>query len=131
MNELTTQILEILAPFAGALLTALCGFAINYLNKKTALVKKETNNITVWKYTDMITSTITDCVTAVNQTYVDALKKDNAFTKEAQEEAFKMCYNNIVGLLSEEAKKYITETFGDLEIYLTTRIESLVKKAKG
>lgn len=131
MNELTTQILEILAPFAGALLTALCGFAINYLNKKAAQVKKETNDITVWKYTDMITSTVTDCVVAVNQTYVDALKKENAFTKEAQEEAFKMCYNNIIGLLSEDAKKYITETFGDLEIYLTTRIESLVKKAKG
>ena len=36
MNELVTQILEILAPFAGALLTALCGFAINYLKKRSA-----------------------------------------------------------------------------------------------
>ena len=130
MNELTSQILEILAPCAGALLTALCGFAINYLNKRTNKIKEDANNAIVSKYADMITETITNCVIAVNQTYVDALKKKNAFTKEAQEEAFKMCYNNIIGLLSVDAQKYIVETFGDLEIYLTTRIESLVNTSK-
>ena len=82
------------------------------------------------KYADMITETITNCVIAVNQTYVEALKKKNAFTKEAQEEAFKMCYNNVIGLLSADVQKYIVETFGDLEIYLTTRIESLVNTSK-
>ena len=90
MNELVTQILEILAPFAGALLTALCGFAINYLKKRSAQIKDEADNALVTKYADMITETITNCVIAVNQTYVEALKKKNAFTKEAQEEAFKL-----------------------------------------
>ena len=130
MNELVAQILEILAPFAGALLTALCGFAINYLKKRSAQIKDEADNALVTKYADMITETITNCVIAVNQTYVEALKKKNAFTKEAQEEAFKMCYNNVIGLLSADVQKYIVETFGDLEIYLTTRIESLVNTSK-
>lgn len=130
MNELVAQILEIIAPFAGALFTALCGFAINYLKKRSAQIKDEADNALVTKYADMVTDTITNCVIAVNQTYVDALKKQDAFTKEAQEEAFKMCYNNIVGLLSTDVQKYIIETFGDLEIYLTTRIESLVNTSK-
>jgi hypothetical protein len=130
MNELIAQILEIIAPFAGALLTALCGFAISYLKKRSGQIKTESDNALVTKYADMITETVTNCVVAVNQTYVDTLKKNDAFTKEAQEEAFKMCYNNIVGLLSVDAQKYIVETFGDLEIYLTTRIESLVNTSK-
>lgn len=130
MNEFIAQILEIIAPFAGALLTALCGFGINYLKKKSDQIKQESNNATISKYADMITQTITDCVIAVNQTYVSTLKSKDAFTKEAQEEAFEMCYNNIVGLLSQDAQKYIVETFGDLEIYLTTRIESLVNTTK-
>lgn len=130
MNELVSQILEILAPFAGALLTVLCGFAIDCLKKKTAQIKVETNNAIIAKYADMVTETVSDCVTAVNQIYVDTLKSKGAFTKKAQEEALKMCYNNVVGLLSEDAKGYIVETFGDLETYLTTRIESFVKISK-
>jgi hypothetical protein len=31
----------------------------------------------------MLANTIISCVTATNQTYVEALKKDNAFTIEA------------------------------------------------
>lgn len=130
MDGFITQILEIIAPCAGALLTALCGFAISYLKKRSEQIKAESNNALATKYSNMITETITNCVVAVNQTYVDTLKNKDTFTKEAQEEAFKMCYNNIVGLLSTDIQKYIVETFGDLEIYLTTRIESLVNTSK-
>jgi len=36
----------------------------------------------------MLNKTIATTVTAVNQTYVDDLKNKNAFTVEAQKEAF-------------------------------------------
>jgi len=36
----------------------------------------------------MLDDTITKCVIATNQTYVDSLKDKNAFDKAAQEEAF-------------------------------------------
>jgi hypothetical protein len=78
----------------------------------------------------MLAKTISDCVVATNQTYVDALKKDNAFTIEAQKEAFKKTYNAVMMVLTDEAKECLTQIYGDLTIYITTKIEAEVKNIK-
>ena len=78
----------------------------------------------------MLADTITDCVVSTNQTYVDALKAANAFDKEAQKKAFELTYNKIMNVLTEDAKEYLTTIYGDLEIYITTKIESEVKLYK-
>ena len=74
----------------------------------------------------MLTSTITECVISTNQTYVDNLKGQNVFDKEAQEKAFEMTYNKVMNILTEEAKEYLAEVYGDLDIYITSKIESEV-----
>jgi hypothetical protein len=66
------------------------------------------------------------CVIATNQTYVNSLKAEDKFDAEAQKTAFKLTYDAIIATLSDEAKKYITETSGDLTVYLTQVIESQV-----
>lgn len=105
-------------------------FAVDFLRAKTAEAKQNTNSEQAKKYLEMIYNTISVCVIATNQTYVDALKKAGKFDQEAQKEAFEKTYNAVLLVLSDEVKKYIIETSGDLQIYLTQQIEAMVNNKK-
>lgn len=125
--ELLQQIFEVcIIP----LLAVLTGYIVKLIQTKSAEIQATTENAIADKYIAMLTDTITQCVIATNQTYVESLKKDKAFTAEAQAEAFDKTLNAVMDVLSEDAKKYITETFGDLETYLTTQIEAAVNTNK-
>jgi hypothetical protein len=58
------------------------------------------------------------------------LKKENAFTAEAQKEAFNLTYNAVMAVLTNEAKNYLTELYGDLTAYITAKIEAEVNISK-
>jgi hypothetical protein len=74
------QILEVcIIPLLG-ILTA---YIVKYVNAKSAEIQNKVDNNTADKYIALLDDTICACVVATTQTYVDALKKDNAFTKEA------------------------------------------------
>ena len=78
------------------------------------------------KYLSMLENTITDCVIATTQTYVDSLKKQGAFDADAQKVAFTKTYTNVMKILTEDAKKYLEQALGDLESYIYNKIESEV-----
>ena len=78
----------------------------------------------------MLAETITACVIATNQTYVESLKKQGKFDVEAQKEAFNQTYNAIMAVLTNEAKLYLTNIYGDLAAYITARIEAEVNISK-
>ena len=122
--EILQQIFELcVVPLLGILTTYLVKLIRKKNEELDAKVSKEVSK----KYIDMLANTITDCVVSTNQTYVDALKEANAFDKEAQKKAFELTYNKIMNVLTEDAKEYLTTVYGDLEIYITTKIESEVK----
>jgi hypothetical protein len=77
-----------------------------------------------------VENTVTNCVIATNQTYVEALKKNNAFTAEAQKEAFNLTYNAVMAILTEDAKEYLAEIYGDVAAYITNKIEAEVNISK-
>lgn len=112
------------------LLGVLTAFAVAYIKAKMNELSAAACNATEQKYLKMISETITKCVIATNQTYVDSLKNKDAFSKEAQKEAFELTYNAVLDILSDDAKDYIAEAFGDAETYLTTLIEEAVNKNK-
>lgn len=105
-------------------------FAVDWLRAKTEEAKQNTSSGQEKKYLDMIYNTISVCVIATNQTYVDNLKKMGKFDAEAQKVAFEKTYNAVLAVLSDEVKKYIVETSGDLQIYLTQQIEAMVNDKK-
>lgn len=107
-------------------LTAATVFLVNYIRAKTNELKEQANSDMAKKYLEMLNTTITDCVIATNQTYVEALKGQNAFTKEAQEKAFKLTYNAVMNILTEDAKEYLNEALGDLNSYIANKIEAEV-----
>lgn len=112
------------------LLTVLTGYAVKWINAKANEIKANINNAYIQKYLTMLDDTITSAVIAINQTYVDALKKENKFDLEAQGKAFKMAYETVALSLTEEAKKYLQEVVGDLNSYIVTKIEEQVKISK-
>ena len=112
------------------LLGVLTAYIVKFVQSKSAQLQATTENEIADKYISLLSDTITKCVIATNQTYVDSLKKQNAFTKEAQEEAFKKTLASVEAVLSDDAKTYIQETFGNLETYLTTQIEAAVNQNK-
>lgn len=112
------------------LLAVLTTYLVNYIKAKCNELAKKSNNELEAKYMVMLAETISDCVLATNQTYVEALKNQNAFTTEAQEEAFKKTYEAVLAVLSDDAKEYLTNAYGDLTIYLTQKIEAEVNKNK-
>ena len=111
-------------------LTALCGYLLTYINKKKQALQQDINNELVKKYTDLIEQTIIDCVTATNQTYVEALKKEGAFTKEAQKEAFSRTLNNVMSILTEDCYEYLATITSDVDKYIANKIEAEVNFAK-
>ena len=125
--EILQQIFELcVIPLLG-ILTA---YLVKLIRKKNKELDEKVSKEVSRKYIDMLADTITDCVVSTNQTYVDALKEANAFDKEAQKKAFELTYNKIMNVLTEDAKEYLTTIYGDLEIYITTKIESEVKFCK-
>ena len=112
------------------LLSILTAYVIKYINAKSAEIQNKVDNDTADKYIAMLDNTICACVIATTQTYVEALKKDNAFTKEAQKEAFNLTFNAVMAVLTDDAKKYLSEVYGDLTAYITNKIEAEVSLNK-
>ena len=121
---LLTQIMEVVViPLLG-ILTA---YVVKIVNAKLEEVSANRKNELEKKYIDMLNDTISDCVIATTQTDVESLKKQGSFDAEAQKEAFNQTYGAVMGILSEEAKKYLNEAIGDLNLYITQKIEAEVK----
>lgn len=112
------------------LLGLITKYMVQFFMVKNEEIKATTDNEIFKKYFDMLNKTITNCVIATNQTYVDALKDKNAFTAEAQKEALQKTYNAIMSILSEDAKDYLTNATGDLQGYIMNLIEAKVKENK-
>lgn len=112
------------------LLGILTAFLIQFIKAKVAQYKQQTDSELASKYLSMLEDTIISCVIATNQTYTEALKKENAFTKEAQQEAFRLTYTAIFNILSQDAVDYLSEMLGDLSLYVTERIEAEVNGNK-
>ena len=126
MNILTQLFEVVIIPLLGIATL----YVVALVKAKTEEIKAIKDNELFNKYMDMLCETITDCTLATTQTYVDALKKENAFDKEAQAIAFQKTFDAIMSVLSEDAKEYLTHIYGDLTTYITARIEAEVKANK-
>lgn len=125
--EILVQIFELcIVPLLG-ILTA---HFIDYLKAKKAQVQT-TNDINLkTKYTAMLLDTISTCVAATNQTYVESLKQQGKFDAEAQKIAFESTYEEVFKVLTDEAKIYLANVYGDLSLYIQQKIEAEVKNQK-
>ena len=112
------------------LLGVLTVYIVKFIQKKTQELNSKNENELMNKYLTMLSNTIIDCVIATNQTYVESLKKQGKFDLEAQKVAFEMTYNAVIKVLSNDAKTYLSNIYGDLNKYITNMIEAEVNKNK-
>lgn len=126
-TELLTEIFQVcIIPLLGVL----TAFFVKWVNAKSAEIQSNIDDATLRKYMDMLTQTISDCVIATNQTYVDALKQQGKFDLEAQKVAFELTSNAVLEILSSEAQEYLSNAVGDLNSYITKKIEAEVNYNK-
>lgn len=112
------------------LLGILTKYLISYIEVKIQKVKDETEDARADKYLTMLMETITACVIATNQTYVDTLKKEGKFDLEAQKKAFEMTRDAVMLILTEEAQEYLSSVVGDLNAFISQQIEASVNIEK-
>ena len=125
--SLLVQIFEVcIIPLLGVLTT----YFIKWLNTHMDEIKAKKDDLTYQKYMTLLEKTITDCVIATNQTYVESLKLQGRFDMEAQKEAFKKSADAVMLILNEDAKEYLSTVVGDLDIYITKKIEASVNENK-
>lgn len=119
--EMAQQIFElVIIP----LLVVLSTYFIKFINAKSNELINRVDNEKHDKYVLMLQETVTDCVLTTTQTYVDALKGQNAFDLEAQKKAFEMTKTAVLAILTDDAKDYLASALGDFDQYLTTLIEA-------
>lgn len=118
---------EILFSAIGTILTGLLVWLVsivtNWINSKI----KDKNAA---KILTSITTLVTNVVQATYQSYVEALKGTDAWTKKAQEEALNKALTTIKSQLNNEGIKFIEENYGNVEEYIKTLIESILYKLK-
>lgn len=125
--EMAQQIFElVIIP----LLVVLSTYFIKFINAKSNELINRVDNEKHDKYVLMLQETVTDCVLTTTQTYVDALKGQNAFDLEAQKKAFEMTKTAVLAILTDDAKEYLASALGDFDQYLTTLIEAQVQVNK-
>lgn len=127
INELIITIFQVcIIPLLGVLTT----FLVKWLQIKSNELQIKMDNEVADKYMDMLANTITECVLATNQTYVESLKQQNKFDLEAQRIAFDKTSEAVMAILTEDAKKYLESAVGDLELFIRQKIEAEVNLNK-
>ena len=130
MNETWNQILAACVPILCLLITAGGAYAVALLRRETAKIEKQLDNETAAKYIQMATDAVAQAVAYTSQTYVDTLKKQGAFTKEAQLEAFQKSRDKVMEILSDTAVGALMQIYGDFDVWLNTKIEQVCRETK-
>ena len=100
---------------------------ITYLSRYLAsMTKSEVAERCIMEVADAVTT----AVLYVNQTYVDEMRKTNAFNTANQRYALTMATDKAKDLLSDEATQFLEKTHGNIAQYIAPKIEAAVKKQK-
>lgn len=108
------------------LITYLCKFLYEKWTEGRVKIENEKVSATL----DNVIKMVLDVVETTNQTFVDELKKNGEFTKEAAAEAFNISKEKALKMLSSDAVEIITKVYGDVDVYLDTLIEATVRQLK-
>jgi hypothetical protein len=115
-----------LIPLLGIATAALIAF----IREKMAEGRDQVKTDLATKYLYMLEATVVDCIKATNQTYVNALKDKNAFDAEAQKHALMLTKEAVLAILSADAKNYLNNFVGDLDVLIQEKIEANIESSK-
>lgn len=97
---------------------------------KTNEINNRIDNQNVKKYLDIAREILQSCVAETSQTYVETLKEQGKFDKEAQINAMIMTKQKFLNVISVDTKKILQEMFNDYDAWITTSIEDIINSTK-
>lgn len=128
MSDFLTQLLQAVIIAA---IPVCASYLIRFLNQKSGQIAAETDSVELKSLIEQVNDAVTKAVTYTTQTFVESMKKNGIFDAEAQAQALQKSLDKTLALLSEVAKSALEDIYGDINEYLTVRIEAEVKDQKG
>lgn len=119
LNVLTVLVISVILP----LISVIGGYFTNWLSSKIG--NEKAKNL-VSKAQEIIVS----AVQAVFQTYVDSLKKEGSFDKKNQLIALNKAKDIALNQMTNEVRQCIIRNYGDLDVWLNTKIEATIDTLK-
>lgn len=124
MNEILINIISVVVTSIVLPLLSIAGA------KLVQLINSKIKNNKAANYLSTATTIIINAVRSVFQTYVEALKKEDKFDEASQKLALLKARDIALNQMTDDVKNYITSTYGDLETWITTQIESTINILK-
>lgn len=115
-----------LIPIIGVLAKLLIALSKSKIREMEQRVRHQS----VQKVLGMAENAIETAVVAVNQTFVDTMKKKGTFDEAAVAESFRMAKEKAAVLIGQSSLEIIGEIFADAEAWLDSKIECYVNRTK-
>lgn len=111
----------------GIVITGLVSWATGLL---IAFFNSRIKNAELANFLGEALNIVSNSVKATYQTYVEKLKGEDAFTKEAQKIALAKALETAKSQMSEKIKEKIQANYGNLDDWLISTIESIIYDLK-
>ena len=122
MNNFQEVITGLFTTILTVTIPILLRYFVVWVNAKIAAETSETQT----KYLNMAVDAIYAATLETTQTYVNALKDKNMFDKEAQKIALSMSIEKAKEIMGNEVRMALESIVGDINIYITSQIESII-----
>lgn len=126
MQELQQVLTNLLITALTGAVPVLVTFFVNWIKTKIETDKTNLNA----KYLKMAADAIATATLETTQTYVESLKGQSAFDKEAQAEALQKSLNRAKEIMGEQTRVALEEIVGDINTYIISQIEASIAKQK-
>ena len=123
MNLIETLVL---AP----LVIAISSFLIALIRQQTVRIEAKIKDEKTKRLIEIAEGVVSQVVISVTQTYVESLKAEGTFDKNAQMAAFEESKDKIYLMLTDETMKAVQDNYGNIEEWIKTKIEETVNKSK-
>lgn len=130
MNETLANVAALCVPVVCALIMAGGVYLASLISEQTDELQQRTDNETAAHFIKLAGEAVAQAVAYVAQTYADELKKSGTFDKEAQQRAFNMAKDRAVQILGPAVMQALGEIYGDVDVWITTKIEKACREAK-
>jgi len=121
---------ELARVVAVASIPVVAGFLVKLINYFSNEIKERVEYDRAEYYIDKVEDIVIDAVEFTNETFVDKLKKENAFDENKHREAFEKSKRKILSMLNDETADMIKNLYGDLDEFLEMKIERVIKELK-
>lgn len=130
MQEFVSFLWDALHAIVLAVIPLCAGYAIKLIKRKAEQIGAQTDSLELKSLIEQVADAVSTAVTYTSQTFVDSLKRNGLFDTDAQKQALQMSLDKATSLLSDVAKEALEEVYGDLNEYLTSKIEAEVRNQK-